>query len=42
MEMERTAFTRWYKEAVKEGLTYIKKRKADKKIGSKVTFYKEL
>ncbi|MBR2096580.1 MAG: AAA family ATPase [Prevotella sp.] len=40
MDMERTAFTRWYKEAKDQGLTNIRKRAADKKIGSTATFYR--
>lgn len=40
MEMDRAQFSRWYKEAVKAGLTDIKKREANKKIGGKATFYK--
>ena len=40
MGMDRSVFSRWYKEAVKEGRTYIKKKKADKAIGSTATFYK--
>ena len=40
MEMDRAQFSRWYKEAVKDGLTDIKKREANKKIGGKATFYK--
>ena len=40
MEMDRTQFTKWYKEAVKAGLTDLKKREANKKIGGMATFYR--